>query len=222
MSTAKVGDPKLIEQEIAIMRKYSHLHENIVQYFEHFSSQRHIYLVLEFCPGGDLSKYIKTRGRLTEEIARGFLKQISNGLHFLHSKNIMHRDLKPANILLSEDSRHAILKIADFGIAKQLRGAVSMSRTQAGTPLYMAPEIYEMQGYDAKADVWYVGSNLLLLSHSPFYSPHPTTHSLAQECGLYFLRNVGGLSSFHGPQPWRAVAQDTHEAVAGNTHSLLF
>ena len=175
MSTAKVGDPKLIEQEIAIMRKYSHLHENIVQYIEHFSSQCHIYLVLEFCPGGDLSTHIKARGRLTEEIACGFLKQISNGLHFLHSKNIMHRDLKPANILLSEDSRHAILKIADFGIAKQLRGAVSMSRTQAGTPLYMAPEIYEMQGYDAKADVWYVGNEFFLSLKMPLIHPESCT-----------------------------------------------
>ena len=165
-----MGDPKLVEREISIMQKYSHLHANIVQYYEHFGSQRHIYLVLELCPGGDLFKYIKRRGHLNEAVARGFLKQVSDGLQFLHSKNIIHRDLKPANILLSEDSSRAILKIADFGIAKQLRGAVSMSRTQIGTPLYMAPEIYEMQAYDAKADVWYVDNKFPPIIHLPFFA----------------------------------------------------
>ena len=155
--TEKVGDPKLmenLEQEIAIMRDY--LHENIVQLFEHFSSQRYIYLVLELCPGGDLSKYIKKRGRIDEVVTHGFLKQISDGLQFLQSKNVIHRDLKPANILLSELSDRAILKIADFGFAKQLVEAASMAQTPCGSPLYMAPEIFEMQEYDAKADVWYV------------------------------------------------------------------
>ena len=157
--TEKVGDPKLmenLEQEIAIMRDY--LHENIVQLFEHFSSQRYIYLVLELCPGGDLSKYIKKRGRIDEVVTHGFLKQISDGLQFLQSKNVIHRDLKPANILLTEVSDRAILKIADFGFAKQLVEAASMAQTPCGSPLYMAPEIFEMQEYDAKADVWYVTS----------------------------------------------------------------
>ena len=146
-----------LEREIAIMQKYSH-HENVVQYYEDFSCQCHIYLVLEFCPGGDLSRYIKRRGYLNEAIARGFLKQISAGLHFLHTNKVIHRDLKPANVLLTEDSSSATLKIADFGIAKQLQGTISMSRTQVGTPFYMAPEIFEMQAYDVKADVWYVFS----------------------------------------------------------------
>jgi serine/threonine-protein kinase ULK/ATG1 len=131
----KVGDPKLmenLEQEISIMRDY--LHPNIVQLFEHFSSSRYIYLVLEICPGGDLSKFIKKCQRVEERVAQGFLRQLSDGLHFLQQKNVIHRDLKPANILLSEFSTQAVLKIADFGFAKHLVEA-SMAQTPCGSPL---------------------------------------------------------------------------------------
>jgi serine/threonine-protein kinase ULK2 len=131
----KVGDPKLmenLEQEISIMRDY--LHPNIVQLFEHFSSSRYIYLVLELCPGGDLSKFIRKFHRVEEIIAQGFLRQLSDGLHFLQEKNVIHRDLKPANVLLSEFSNQATLKIADFGFAKHLVEA-SMAQTPCGSPL---------------------------------------------------------------------------------------
>lgn len=135
LAIEKVGDPKLmenLEQEISIMRDY--LHPNIVQLFEHFSSSRYIYLVLELCPGGDLSKFIKKYHRVEEIIAQGFLRQLSDGLHFLQEKNVIHRDLKPANVLLSEFSNHATLKIADFGFAKHLVEA-SMAQTPCGSPL---------------------------------------------------------------------------------------
>ena len=162
-----------LEQEISIMRDY--LHHNIVQLYEHFSSQRYIYLVLELCPGGDLSKYIRKRGRIGEPIAHGFLKQIAAGLKFLQQKNVIHRDLKPANILLSEATDAAVLKIADFGFAKQLQEAASMAQTPCGSPLYMAPEIFEMQEYDAKADVWSVGCIFyeMLVGCPPFKGSNP-------------------------------------------------
>ena len=135
ISREKIGDPKLmenLEQEISIMRDYHH--ENIVQLFEHFSSTRYIYLVLELCPGGDLSKYIKKCSRLDESAAQGFLLQLAKGLCFLQQNNVIHRDLKPANVLLSEFSDNAIVKIADFGFAKHLVEA-SMAQTPCGSPL---------------------------------------------------------------------------------------
>ena len=206
--TEKVGDPKLmenLEQEIAIMRDY--LHENIVQLFEHFSSQRYIYLVLELCPGGDLSKYIKKRGRIDEVVTHGFLKQISDGLQFLQSKNVIHRDLKPANILLSELSDRAILKIADFGFAKQLVEAASMAQTPCGSPLYMAPEIFEMQEYDAKADVWYVDNEFPRITHPPSHPPsiscllHTLYHTVHRSVGCIFYEMLVGCPPFKGSNP---------------------
>jgi serine/threonine-protein kinase ULK/ATG1 len=91
---------------------------------------------LELCRGGDLSSFIKKNKRLEERVAQCFLKQLSDGLMFLHEKNVIHRDLKPANVLLSESSEFAVLKLADFGFAKHLSEA-SLAQTQCGTPLYM-------------------------------------------------------------------------------------
>ena len=123
-----------LESEISIMRDY--LHPNIVRLYEHFVLGRYIYLVLEFCPGEDLNKFIKKRGRLDERVARGFLRQLADGLEFLNQKNLIHRDLKPANVLMSEKSDNAVLKLADFGFARRLEAA-AMAATSCGTPLYM-------------------------------------------------------------------------------------
>ena len=175
VSKEKVGDPKLqenLENEISIMRDY--LHPNVVRLYDHFSSSRYIYLVLELCEGGDLSKYIKKCKRVDERLAVSFLKQLSDGLYFLSQKNLIHRDLKPANVLLSECSERATLKLADFGFAKHLAEA-SMAQTPCGTPLYMAPEIFEMHEYDAKADLWSVGCIFyeMLVGTPPFKGSNP-------------------------------------------------
>ncbi|KAG3240610.1 hypothetical protein PI124_g14504 [Phytophthora idaei] len=77
----------------------------------------------------------------------------------LWQHNLIHRDLKPQNLLLVEDSATSALKIADFGFARQL-AATSMAETLCGSPLYMAPEILKFQKYDAKADLWSVGTIL--------------------------------------------------------------
>ena len=86
----------------------------LVRLYEHFNSARYIYLIIELCPGGDLSKYIKRLRRIDERTAQGFLRQLSDGLYFLNQKNLIHRDLKPANVLLSEASDCAILKVFFF------------------------------------------------------------------------------------------------------------
>jgi serine/threonine-protein kinase ULK/ATG1 len=133
-----LSEPKLLaglESEIKIMREFSH--ENIVCLHEYFSSEKNFYLVLELCEGGDLSKFIRKKKRLDERLAHNFLAQITNGLAFLHDRGFIHRDLKPANVLLSEFSDNAVLKLADFGFARQLAVA-SLAQTRCGTPLYMA------------------------------------------------------------------------------------
>lgn len=157
ISREKIGSAKLqmnLEQEISIMKEINH--ENVVRLFGTFTSKNNIYLVLEFCGGGDLQLFIRKHKRLEESVAKSFLIQLARGLHFLHSKNIIHRDIKPQNLLLSEFSPNATIKFADFGFAKHLHEA-SMAQTPCGTPLYMAPEIFEMKEYDAKADVWSIG-----------------------------------------------------------------
>jgi serine/threonine protein kinase len=164
-------EPKIqngLESEIQIMKEFSHV--NIVKLHEYFSSEKNFYLVQELCNGGDLNKFIRKHKRLDENLSQSFLIQLINGISFLQDKNYIHRDLKPANVLLSEFSDHAILKLADFGFAKELSSITSLTQTRCGTPLYMAPEILESRDYDGKADIWSIGCIFyeMLVGTSPF------------------------------------------------------
>mmetsp|Transcript_12369 Transcript_12369/g.18759 ORF Transcript_12369/g.18759 Transcript_12369/m.18759 type:complete len:905 (+) Transcript_12369:100-2814(+) len=170
ISREKIESIKLQENlnsEITIMRDYNHM--NIIHLYECFTSNRHIYLVLEYCGGGDLQRYIRSYSRLEERVVRRFLVQLAQGLKFLHQMNIIHRDIKPQNLLMTDTTPQAVLKYADFGFAKNLQEA-GMAETLCGTPLYMAPEIFEMKKYDAKADLWSVGCVLyeMLVGSPPF------------------------------------------------------
>jgi len=131
-------EPKLLaglESEIKIMKDL--IHPNIIQLFKYFSSEKNFYLVVEYCAGGDLSKYIRKNHQLTEVVALNFLWQISEGIYFLHENRFIHRDLKPANVLLCESADETItLKLADFGFARTLNIA-ALAQTRCGTPLYM-------------------------------------------------------------------------------------
>ena len=76
--------------------------------------------LLEFCAGGDLHKYIKSQGQLSEPVAQHFMRHLAAGLAFLYRRQLIHRDIKPQNLLLTARSSSATLKIADFGFARHL------------------------------------------------------------------------------------------------------
>ncbi|KAL8024140.1 putative protein kinase [Plasmopara halstedii] len=162
-----------LEMEIAIMRQIDH--PNIVKLYEIKKTDKHMYLVLEFCAGGDLQHYMRRQQQqsgghfLSENVARHFLRELAKGMQCLWQHNLIHRDLKPQNLLLVEDSATSVLKIADFGFARHL-ATTSMAETLCGSPLYMAPEILKFQKYDAKADLWSVGTILFeMLAGRPPY-----------------------------------------------------
>ena len=134
-----------------------------------------------------MQKYPNPRaGGLNEVVVRHFLQQLSSALSFLRSKNLIHRDVKPQNLLLNPSPLYyekekpeimpfavdddsllptcgvkslPMLKIADFGFARSLP-STSLAETLCGSPLYMAPEILRYEKYDAKADLWSVGTVL--------------------------------------------------------------
>ncbi|KAK6120326.1 hypothetical protein DH2020_046017 [Rehmannia glutinosa] len=164
-------NPKLqesLKSEIFILKRINH--PNIIRLHDMIEESGKIYIVLEYCKGGDLSVYIhKRQGRIPEETAKHFMLQLAEGLKVLRENNLIHRDLKPQNLLLSTDGNNSVLKIADFGFARSLQPK-GLAETLCGSPLYMAPEIMQLQKYDAKADLWSVGAILfqLVTGKTPF------------------------------------------------------
>ncbi|KAG7279755.1 hypothetical protein CRUP_021371 [Coryphaenoides rupestris] len=168
----------LLGKEIKILKELQH--ENIVGLYDVQEMPNSIFLVMEYCNGGDLADYLQAKGTLREDTLRTFLQQIAAAMRILNSKGIIHRDLKPQNILLSyvgrrKSSINSIrIKIADFGFARYLQSNM-MAATLCGSPMYMAPEVIMSQNYDAKADLWSIGTVIYqcLVGKPPFQtSPH--------------------------------------------------
>eukprot|EP00898_Chlorokybus_atmophyticus_P007662 jgi/Chlat1/7898/Chrsp66S07205 len=187
-----------LESEIDILRRTQH--PNIIRLLDIYKGPGRIFLILEYCAGGDMSKFIQRNKQVPESTARHFLQQLAKGLEVLRANHLIHRDLKPQNLLLSENSHSATLKIADFGFARSLQPQ-GLAETLCGSPLYMAPEILQFQKYDAKADLWSVGVILfeLVTGRPPFsganhvqllrniernepHIPQAVSHGLSEAC----------------------------------------
>uniref|UniRef100_A0A8C8JDW2 non-specific serine/threonine protein kinase n=1 Tax=Oncorhynchus tshawytscha TaxID=74940 RepID=A0A8C8JDW2_ONCTS len=166
----------LLGKEIKILKELQH--ENIVALYD--------VQVMVF-PSSLLSL---AKGTLREDTLRVFLQQIAAAMRILNSKGIIHRDLKPQNILLSYTSRkrssiHGIrIKIADFGFARYLQSNM-MAATLCGSPMYMAPEVIMSQNYDAKADMWSIGTVVYqcLVGKPPFQANSP------QDLRMFYEKN---------------------------------
>uniref|UniRef100_A0AAX7UVZ5 non-specific serine/threonine protein kinase n=1 Tax=Astatotilapia calliptera TaxID=8154 RepID=A0AAX7UVZ5_ASTCA len=164
----------LLAKEIKILKELKH--ENIVRLLDYQETGGCVYLVMEYCNGGDLAEYLHSKGTLSEDTIHVFLQQISRAMKVLHSKGIVHRDLKPQNILLCHpegrrsSSINTTFKLADFGFARHLQ-TNTMAATLCGSPMYMAPEVIMSRNYNAKADLWSIGTIVYqsLTGKAPFY-----------------------------------------------------
>ncbi|XP_074458108.1 serine/threonine-protein kinase ULK3 isoform X3 [Larus michahellis] len=183
--------------EIEILKTIRHPHIVELKDFEWDSD--HIYLIMEFCAGGDLSRFIRMRRILPEKVARIFLQQLACALKFLHDHNISHLDLKPQNILLS-DPENPQLKLADFGFAQHM-SPWDEKHVLRGSPLYMAPEMVCRQQYDARVDLWSVG--VILYGGLWLLSPLPPPRGLAR--GGFPLSIAPHRSFSPPPSPFRSA-----------------
>ncbi|XP_029470156.1 death-associated protein kinase 3 [Rhinatrema bivittatum] len=157
-----------IEREVDILREIQH--PNIITLHDIFENKTDVVLILELVSGGELFDFLAEKESLTEEEATQFLKQILDGVYYLHSKRIAHFDLKPENImLLDKHSPSPRIKLIDFGIAHKIE-AGNEFKNIFGTPEFVAPEIVNYEPLGLEADMWSIGviTYILLSGASPF------------------------------------------------------
>uniref|UniRef100_A0A6A7G709 CAM kinase, CDPK family n=1 Tax=Hirondellea gigas TaxID=1518452 RepID=A0A6A7G709_9CRUS len=156
-----------LREEITIMQKLNH--ENVIRFFDVFEDELHVYVIMERCSGGELFDRISEKGSYSEHDAAHVLRQVVEGLRYLHSNNIAHCDLKPDNFLFLDPKEDSQLKIIDFGMSKIVKFRKYFRRF-CGTPYYVAPEVIT-GSYTEACDMWSVGVVMfvMLFGFPPFY-----------------------------------------------------
>ncbi|XP_011211905.2 phosphorylase b kinase gamma catalytic chain, skeletal muscle/heart isoform isoform X4 [Bactrocera dorsalis] len=193
-------------QEISILRQVMG-HPYIIDLQDVFESDAFVFLVFELCPKGELFDYLTSVVTLSEKKTRTIMRQIFEGVEYIHAKNIVHRDLKPENILLDENHN---VKITDFGFARQLKGDEKLTDL-CGTPGYLAPETLKCNmfegspGYSKEVDIWACGVIMftLLVGCPPFWHRKQ----------MVMLRNImEGKYSFTSPE-WADISEDPKDLI---------
>ncbi|XP_030114016.1 maternal embryonic leucine zipper kinase isoform X1 [Taeniopygia guttata] len=156
-----------VKLEIDAMKDLSHQH--ICRLYHVIETPKKIFMVLEYCPGGELFDYIISKDHLSEEEARIFFRQIVSAIAYVHNQGYAHRDLKPENLLIDEEHN---LKLIDFGLCAKPKGGLDYHlNTCCGSPAYAAPELIQGKAYiGSEADIWSMGVLLyaLLCGFLPF------------------------------------------------------
>ncbi|XP_058276556.1 serine/threonine-protein kinase Nek1 isoform X6 [Hirundo rustica] len=141
-------------REVAVLANMKH--PNIVLYRESFEENGSLYIVMDYCEGGDLFKKINAQKGIlfSEDQILDWFVQICLALKHIHDRKILHRDIKSQNIFLTKDGT---IQLGDFGIARVLNSTAELARTCIGTPYYLSPEICQNKPYNNKSDIWALG-----------------------------------------------------------------
>jgi mitogen-activated protein kinase kinase kinase len=172
-----------LKHEIGLLRELKH--PNIVQYLGSNTEETRLNIFLEYVPGGSVASMLVNYGPLGESLICHFVRQILEGLTYLHSMNIIHRDIKGANILVDQKGG---VKISDFGISKRVNASslLNENTTQGkkaanrvslqGSVFWMAPEVVKQTAYTRKADIWSLGC--VIVEMLTGQHPHPNCSQL--------------------------------------------
>lgn len=161
MLTKKDLNPKIIERfeelisrEIDVLKDLQHI--NIVHLDDVKVTANNIYLIFEFCSGGSLKGFLDSGKKMSEKEVVKAVICLLNGMDYYINKKIIHRDLKPANILVAEGNQ---MKICDFGFGRFVQDVnqEAVMTFNVGSPLYLAPEVYNREEYNYKCDIWSLG-----------------------------------------------------------------
>ena len=156
-------------QEVELLKKVNH--PFIVKYLDSFMAKNQLFIAIEWADKGDVKRLIKKyklEGDLIDESkVIEYTKEIASALNHMHERRIIHRDLKPANILIFSDGT---FKLGDLGLGRAMSDETFKAFSRVGTPLYMAPEVINSNGYDFKSDNWSLGCVVyeLVTLRSPF------------------------------------------------------
>ncbi|HZO11801.1 MAG TPA: serine/threonine-protein kinase, partial [Polyangiaceae bacterium] len=146
------------------------------------------YMVMELLDGEDLASVLEREGKLAPTRAAEIMQQVCSGLAVAHEAGIIHRDLKPSNVFLARVGKHEVVKILDFGIAKELGARlVDSARTKSGvvvgSPRYMSPEQTQGAPIDTRSDLWSLGVMAFeMVTGSPPFDGEYMWHIAAAIC----------------------------------------
>ncbi|KAL4239176.1 Serine/threonine-protein kinase Nek2 [Mactra antiquata] len=174
-------EKQMLVSEVNLLRELKSPY--IVRYHDRIIDRARttIYLVMEYCKGGDLSTIISKHKKeslyLDEDFIWKIMIQLNLALQECHQRKngraVLHRDMKPANVFLDTDRN---VKLGDFGLARVLHHETSFANTYVGTPYYMSPELVNNMSYNEKSDIWSMGCVLyeLCALHPPFTATSQT------------------------------------------------
>jgi len=178
----------LLQREIAVMRAIEH--PNLVKFYGAEKVDTTVFIFMEYVAGGSLDSLLKSFGPMSGEMIKPYLRQLLEGLSYLHQNHIIHRDIKGANILITPDGT---AKLSDFGAAALVDDANATQRkSMCGTPFWMSPEVVRAEGHNWSADIWSLGCTVLeMLTGKP-----PFAHLNLNQFGVMNL-----LTSLEGDPP---------------------
>lgn len=159
-----VTHAKKLERAIAEKRVLARLsHPFIVSMHWAFQTRGHLFMVLDYCAGGELFYHLQNRGRFSEPDARFYVSEILLGLEYLHTQGILYRDLKPENCLLDSGGH---VRLTDFGLSREATSEEVKSalfQSFVGTVLYLSPEMIRREGHGIALDFYCLGCLLYVL-----------------------------------------------------------
>merc|ERR1712038_2136265 len=182
---------------------------NIKDVYENtYNGQKCLLVVMEIMEGGELFNRIQEKKSFTEKEAAEIVKDICLAVKFLHDCNVAHRDLKPENLLYSRADSSGVLKLTDFGFAKETIIKDEL-QTPCYTPYYAAPEVLGPEKYDESCYIWSLGviMYILICGYPPFYSHHGQPISPGMK-----RRIRGGHYEFPKPE-WDNVSTDCKNLI---------
>ena len=169
-STMDSSDLELVRTEIEILKICQH--PNIIRLYNVFENVEYMYIIMEYCSGGDLFSYLEERNfRVSEKRAATIIHKMATAVYYMHSFGVAHRDLKPENVLMTSNDDDSDIRILDFGLSKIL-GPNEKCDEPYGTLTYCAPEIIVDEPYSKAVDLWSLGimTYLMVSGKLPFNS----------------------------------------------------